>query len=147
MSFLLSDQYKCLKILTLILVLTSLIVYGFKQAPSRIPNYSAFHQNPTLYLQTDIPFGGRITQFSSGTFSVEQVLDGQKENILIYGHLERARINDRISGVAINNNSRLELKNYHLSNLHTLKVGVSFLAFVGVVLIFIKDYLKFFKHA
>ncbi len=74
-------------------------------------------------------------------FVLEQKINGETLILEIIGNIERAKTGDTIYAVAIyQQDKRLILSRYVISNLRPIKIIVSFVAFLWVGLILLKNY-------
>lgn len=141
-----SNRFRSLKIIISIILLVGLIFYGEVQGPKQIPGLSEFKNSPNLFINKELEFSGKIGKISQNMFVLEQKINGETLMLEITGNIDKAKIGDTIYAVAIyQQDKRLILSRYVISNLRPIKIIVSFIALLWVGLILLKNYTFNFK--
>lgn len=141
------NRFRFFKIIVSIALLVSLIFYGEVQGPKQIPGLKEFKNSPNLFINKELEFNGSLQKIGPNNFILNQKLDGEIMQIEIAGNLEKAKINDTIYAVAVYRaDKKLLLDRYLISNSRPIKIAISFIAFLGVIFIFLKGFYFDFKN-
>lgn len=141
-----SEKFRFLKIIISIILLVGLIFYGEVQGPKQIPGLREFKNSPNLFINKELEFNGKIRKISQSMFTLEQRINRETLMLEITGNVEGAKTGDTIYAVAIyRQDKRLILSRHIISNLRPIKIIVSFIAFLWIGLIFLKNYTFNFK--
>ncbi len=136
-----SNKFRFFKIIVSITLLVGLIFYGEVQGPKQIPGLREFKNSPNLFTNKELEFSGKIRKIGQNMFILEQKINGETLMLEITGNIEKAKTGDTIYAVAIyQQDKRLILSRYVISNLRPIKIIVSFIAFLWVSLILLKNY-------
>lgn len=142
-----SDNLRWLKILFCLVLLLGLIAYGEIVGPQKVPGLREFKKNPEAFVSKELEFNGSLQRIGHDSFTLNQKLDGEIMQIEIAGNLEKAKINDTIYAVAVYQaDKKLLLDRYLISNSRPIKIAISFIAFLGVIFIFLKSFYFDFKN-
>lgn len=136
-----SDKLRWLKILLIFGCLGGLVFYAEAQGPLAVPGFKEFEKNPPVFDGKNIDFSGRIIEIGSENFQIEQSLDGERKVLRLQGTLKNAKTGDWIYGVFIyKKDAGMVLDRYTISNSRPIKIAFSFIALLGITILFFKNY-------
>lgn len=141
-----SDKLRWLKVLLIFLGLVGLVFYAQTQGPRAVPGFKEFEKNPTTFEGKNIGFNGKVLEIESENFKIEQNLDGKKKILNLQGNLKNAKVGDKAYGVfTYKKDTGMVLDRYIISNSRPFKIIFSFIALLGVAILFFKNYTFDFK--
>lgn len=136
-----SDNFRFLKVIFIFMILAGLVAFAEIEGPKKMPGVREFKVNPFSMVNKEIEFNGKIKKIGTDSFFIEQKVDGERLSLEISGDIVNAKIEDTIYAVATYKSDKtLHLERYIISNSRPIKIAISFIAFLWVLLIFLKNY-------